>query len=375
MDKNKKHFYQTFFLVSTALFLFSCRAPQVDYSGTLPTPQQPGKGPMLPGFQSAASKIIPAVVSIETLSKKRSWFGESFILPSGAGSGVILTSDGIIITNNHVIADADIVRVHVSGAIDEKARKKELEARVLGRDISSDIAVLKVDAKNLIPAKIGISKELQVGEWVLAVGNPLGFDNSLSVGVVSNLKRTLPSKGAVLVDAIQTDASITNGNSGGALANSRGEVIGINTAIATQTGGAEGIGFAIPIDRAMKIANDLIKHGKVQYGWDGLSFYPTEIFQIRSNINRLEHIIGAKIPRIGLVVKNVDPSSPAAKMGIKQFDIIMKIDDKDMNQATEYTTIMMDKKPGDTVRFQLWSKGKTSDIKLTLTHASKGQEI
>ncbi len=250
------------------------------------------------GFEFSAHFVMPSVVSIVTLEAHQTLDGQTFIAPAAEGSGVILSKDGIIVTNHHVIQGANIVQVHVN---DVQKGARVFDAKVIGFDLPSDLAVLKIDAKNLPPIKIGSNKKLKVGEWVIAVGNPLGYSNTLSAGIVSSLGRTLPTKQSVLVNAIQTDAPINPGNSGGALANAEGELVGINTAIATLSKGSSGIGFAIPVDRMQRVVNDILRYGHVRYGWFGFNVFSPEVFIYKANRSRLESLLHTKLPETGLM--------------------------------------------------------------------------
>ena len=238
----------------------------------------------------AANRVAPAVVSISVIRTGRTrttsmW--ESFFMPpqrrsAGFGSGVIVRSDGIVITNDHVIADADQIRVTLPGGGD-------FDAELIGTDPLADIAVLVIEGKDLPVAPIGTVEGLMIGEWALAIGNPLGIqaadtEPTVTAGVISAVNRNIVpstygesenSEGFYL-GMIQTDASINPGNSGGPLVNAVGEVIGINTSIISRSGGSEGLGFAIPIDRALKITDDLLSLGEVQRAWVGLEVEPVE---------------------------------------------------------------------------------------------------
>jgi S1-C subfamily serine protease len=317
------------------------------------------------GLEAAATKILPSVVSINILQKQQVWGDEALVVPTGSASGVILSQDGIILTNNHVVEGAYIVKVDVPTIKNGTSRPRTFYAKIVGRDPVSDIAVLKIDADDLKPADIALEKP-KVGEWVLAVGNPSGYEGSVSVGVVSSLSRSLPVERSVLVDSIQTDASVNPGNSGGALTNSRGELIGIPTVIATRSGGSEGISFAIPIGRALKVADDIRKHGRVRYGWLGIRVFDSQVFSIKSNLDILKNFHKATIPEQGLVLREVAPGSPAAKAGLSRFDVILKIDEKELTQPIDFVSYFIDKRTGDIVEVTYWSKGKTHTVSIKL---------
>lgn len=309
-------------------------------------------------FREPARKLLRSVVSVEILSRDWNLFGERIVSPSGAGSGVVISKDGYVVTNNHVVRGADIVRVQL-------VDKRVFDAKVVGVDPRADLAVLKVNATNLTPAELGTSSGLSVGEWVLAAGNPLGYDNTVSVGVVSSLGRTFEAgqgRGAnVMVDMIQTDAAINQGNSGGALANSRGQVVGINTAIASIGGGSIGIGFAIPVDRVKRVVADIIAYGRVRYGSLGVTTHPRSAFVLNYRDTRaeLQGLHGSEPPREGMVVDSVASDSPAYKLGIRRFDVLLSINGQAVNDMAALRKITMDKRPGEKVSVKYWSKGQT----------------
>ncbi len=320
------------------------------------------------GFESAAEKIMPSVVSIDTLEEKETWHGDTFQIPGGSGSGVIVSEQGYIVTNHHVIKDATGIYVHVNRP---DAKKKIITvpypAKVIGIDRRSDLAVLKINAPNLTPVQMGSAKSLRIGDWVMAVGNPLGFNNTLSVGVISNIGRNLPTEGSVLTDAIQTDASINQGNSGGALANKYGQLVGINTAIATKTGGSVGIGFAIPIERVQSVIKDIYQFGRVRYGWIGMEVFDPRIFRIRLNRMKLERFIGHQIPEKGLVIKNVEKKGPAYQAGIRAYGVIKAINGDPVDDMLDYLIALSEKKPGDIIEMIYWNSGIERKLTITLS--------
>lgn len=238
----------------------------------------------------------------------------------GLGSGVIVTEDGYILTNNHVVNDADVVYIRTS-------ENRKIQARVIGKDPKTDLAVIKVDEKGLKPMVLGDSDRLRVGEWVIAIGSPLGENLARTVtqGIVSAKGRANVGL-ADYEDFIQTDAAINPGNSGGALVNINGELIGINTAIASRTGGFEGIGFAVPSNMARKVMTALITTGKVSRGYFGIS-----IQDIDENIAKALHINTGEGVLVGMVV----PGGPAAKAGIKTGDVILDFNDVKVKRGVE----------------------------------------
>lgn len=324
-------------------------------------------------FRAASKKVIPSVVSVDRLQRVQRYMfdDEGEVQATGTGSGVVITKDGIIVTNNHVVADATEVKVRTPD-------HKTFNAKVLGRDPRSDLAVLKIDAHNLTPVELGDSNDLGVGQWVMAVGNPLGFDNTVSVGVVSSLKRNLPVEGGLLLNAIQTDAAINPGNSGGALTNATGQLIGINSAIASNTGQSVGIGFAIPVDRVKEVVDDIMKLGYTRYAGLGINFNPRfgdGFLQDPQVVDYLSQVTGSSdIPEHGLLVKSpprsgvpsVQPNGAAAKAGIREWDILLAIDGTPVVDMVTMNEILTPKKPGDTVTIKYWSKGQTKSAKVTL---------
>lgn len=311
-------------------------------------------------FRAAVKKVLPSVVSVDKSERIRRFFSNEVELrQTGTGSGVIISKDGYILTNNHVVQGADLVKVRLSD-------KRSFDAKVVGTDPRSDLAVLKINAPNLVAAEMADSSKLEIGEWVIAVGNPLGFSNTVSVGVVSSLNRTLPTQESILVNSIQTDAAINQGNSGGALANASGQVVGINSAIASNSGGSIGLGFSIPINRAKQVVEDILKFGRVRYGWLGVSIYREGTLADPSVREALTQEFGQTPPAKGLLVTRVLSTSPAAKSGIQQYDIITALDGKELSDPVDYYTIMTDKRPGDTVRLNVWSRGTSKDVTVKL---------
>ncbi|HSI73903.1 MAG TPA: trypsin-like peptidase domain-containing protein, partial [Fimbriimonas sp.] len=305
-------------------------------------------------FRAAAKSVTPSVVSVDRLQRVPNWLSNSEeVQTTGAGSGVILSADGIVVTNNHVVAGASEVKVRTTNG-------QSYSAKVLGRDPRSDLAVLKINATGLKPVEIGDSNSIEVGQWVLAVGNPLGFDNTVSVGVVSSLKRSLPIGGGVLLDAVQTDAAINPGNSGGALTDAQGKLVGINSAIASSTGQSVGIGFAIPVNRMKEVVADIVKLGYARYAGLGIRYNPNWDAKFLSDPqvrSELGEITGAEnVPAKGIIVKSpyrgdasVEPGGPADKAGIKEWDVIIEIGGEPVNDVISLNKILTPHKPGDTV--------------------------
>jgi serine protease Do len=266
----------------------------------------------------------------------------------GVGSGFIITPDGYILTNAHVVDGASEVTVKLSD-------KRELEAKVVGVDTMTDIAVVKVDAKNLPVVKVGDPDDTRVGEWVAAIGSPFGMDHTVTAGIVSAKSRNLPSE--TLVPFIQTDVAVNPGNSGGPLFNMAGEVIGVNSQIYSTTGGYMGMSFAIPIDVAMKVKDQLVEHGKVTRGRMGVT--------VQEVTPTLAKSFGLEKAR-GALVSNVDADGPAAQSGLKAGDVVVGFDGKKIESSGELPAIVAGTKPGETVNVKIVRGGEEQDLKLTV---------
>jgi len=276
----------------------------------------------------------------------------------GLGTGVIVRKDGYILTNNHVVRDADEVEVKLSTG---KTRK----AKVVGTDPKTDLAVLKIDANGLVAATLGDSARLQVGEWVLAVGNPFGLEQTVTAGIISATARANVGI-AEYEDFIQTDAAINPGNSGGPLLNLKGEVIGINTAIITRSGGYQGIGFAVPINMAKSIMESLIKTGRVERGWLGVL-----IQNLDEDMAKSFKFRGTDGVLIGDVTKN----SPAAKAGLKSGDIIVEYDGKAVKDVNQLRNLVAATTPDKNVTLEIYRNGKkrTVPIKIGLLETAQAK--
>jgi serine protease Do len=267
---------------------------------------------------------------------------------TGVGSGFIISPDGYLLTNAHVVAETDEVTVRLKD-------KREYKARVVGFDKRTDVAVLKIDAKGLPVVEIGNTERLRVGEWVAAIGSPYGFESTVTAGIVSAKSRALPDDS--YVPFIQTDVAINPGNSGGPLFNLDGEVIGINSQIYSRSGGYQGLSFAIPIEVAMRVKDDLVKHGRVQRGRIGVS--------IQAISKDLAESFGLEKP-MGALVNAVDAGGPADKAGIKAGDIIMSVEGKKIEQSVELPRAIGEAKPGQTLRLAVFRKGETRDIAVAI---------
>ena len=266
----------------------------------------------------------------------------------GQGSGFIVQADGIILTNAHVVEGAEEVRVRLPD-------RREFEGKVLGVDKPTDIAVVKIEAKDLPVVKLGDPKDVKVGEWVLAIGSPFGFENTVTAGIVSATSRSLPE--GTYVPFIQTDAAVNPGNSGGPLFNMKGEVIGINSQIYSRTGGYMGLSFAIPISVAADVQQQLVKHGKVERGRIGVSIQ--EVSQSLAKSFGLERPYGA-------LVSSVEPGGPADKAGLKAGDVLLGVNGKTIERSAEVPPLVAAVKPGSKASFEVWREGKKREIVVTV---------
>lgn len=303
-------------------------------------------------FVQARHKVAAAVVSIDTVSKglapggpERFFFG---FMPTprertGKGSGFIISADGYVLTNEHVVRGADEVRVSLMDG-------RHFEAIVVGRDSVNDLAVIKVPGQNLPTVTLGDSSALEPGQWVIAIGNPYGLENTVTAGIISALGRPLDGEGRF----IQTDAAINPGNSGGPLINLQGQVIGINTAIIQS---AQGIGFAIPINTAKDVLDTLIHEGRVARAWLGVTL---------AEMNEsLASQLGVT-PNQGVAVYEIYPGSPADKAGLERGDVILSLDGKKVNAPDEAARLIRSRKPGVICKLEILRDGKRQSISVEL---------
>lgn len=337
-------------------------------------------------FINVAKAVTPAVVQIRVTSTPKAvnvpnghnspnnmfkfFFGPDFPFhnfnvpqsrpePEEAlGSGIIVSPEGYIITNNHVVRGADPNGIKVT-LLD----RRTFNAKLIGRDPTTDVAVIKIDGKNLPYVSLGNSDSAHVGEWVVAIGNPFGLDYTVTQGIISALGRNI---GIIrnkygIEDFIQTDAVINPGNSGGPLVDLRGRVVGINTAIATNTGSYEGYGFAIPINIAKRVAEDIIQHGKVLRPYIGVEI--SEIDQTTAKA------LGLKEAE-GVLVQSIVSGSPAAKAGIKGGDVILKFDGVKIYHGNQLQALVASKAPGDKATVEIFRDGKTENKTVTLEERS-----
>jgi serine protease Do len=267
---------------------------------------------------------------------------------SSLGSGFVVTADGYILTNAHVVDSADEITVKFND-------KREFKAKVIGADRRTDVALIKIEASGLQPVTFGDPTRLKVGEWVVAIGSPFGFENSVTAGIVSAKGRSLPQEN--FVPFLQTDVAINPGNSGGPLFNLRGEVVGINSQIYSRTGGFMGLSFAIPIDVAMDISTQLKSAGRVQRGRIGVV--------IQEVSKELADSFGLGKPS-GALVNGVEKGGPAEKAGVETGDIILRFDGKQVAASSDLPRIVGSTKPGSKVPMQVWRKGQMRDVSVTV---------
>ncbi len=320
----------------------------------------------LPNLSAVAERAIRASANISSTQFVRvrdPWAefflgGGDYIQPSQSlGSGVIVSADGYILTNNHVIGDdRGSVRKEIKVALPGGG---EYDATVIGADEPTDLALLKIEATNLTPITWGDSSQLRVAEWVLAIGNPYQFNQSVSLGIISALGR---SEGA-FVDFIQTDAAINPGNSGGALVNARGELVGINTQIFTQTGGYQGIGFAVPSNLARAVMDDFIKFGQVRRGAiNGIS----GLQAITADQAR-----GAGIATVpGIVVTRLYRNSSAQRAGFQPYDLIVAVEGTEVTELTAFYRLIASREIGSTVRIEVVRQGRRVTLQATVEQMS-----
>jgi len=264
------------------------------------------------------------------------------------GSGFIVSPDGVILTNAHVVAGAKEVIVRLTD-------KREFKAKTVGIDRGTDVAVLKIDAKDLPYVVIGNPEAVKPGQWVAAIGSPFGMENTVTAGIISAKYRSLPDEN--YVPFIQTDVAVNPGNSGGPLLNTKGEVIGMNSQIYSNSGGYEGLSFAIPIDVAMKVKDQLVKYGKVERGRMGVTI---------QNLNQdLAKSFGLEKAQ-GALVSSVEPDSPAAKAGVEVGDVILKFNGEAISESTQLPARVADLKPGTSAKLEVWRQGGTKDLTVTV---------
>lgn len=356
--------------IALALAVAGCGGPEAGASAPAaaarPSAAAAAPALVLPDFASIVQAEGPAVVNIRVQAKaareapfpfqgdpffeffRRFQIPQPNIPRQGVGSGFIVRSDGVVLTNAHVVEGADTVIVKLSD-------RREFKAKVVGTDEQTDIAVLRIDAKNLPAVRIGSSKSVRVGDWVLAIGSPFGFENTVTAGIVSATSRALPD--GTYVPFIQTDAAVNPGNSGGPLFNLKGEVIGINSQIYSRTGGYQGLAFAIPIDVAMKVTEQLLATGRVERGRIGVA--------IQEVTQALAKSFGMDAPR-GALVASVEKDGPAAKAGIEPGDVILSVDGQPVETSSALPPLIADIKPGTSARLEIWRDGAKRTVTVTV---------
>ena len=313
-------------------------------------------------FIEVAEKVTPTIVQVTVVSERGNPHDDFFFFPfkdmpkeqRGSGSGIIISDDGYIATNNHVVENATKVTVGMSD-------KRTFDAKVVGTDPLTDLAVIKIDGKNLPTAYLGNSDDLKVGQWVMAIGNPLALSSTVTAGIVSAIGRGqlgLIKDSYGVENFIQTDAAINPGNSGGALVDLSGAVVGVNSAIAAgNTGTYIGYGFAIPINLVKSVAKDLIAHGKISRGYIGVNIGEVDDAMAKS--------LGLDKPK-GIIVQGLVEGGAASKADIKEGDVILKVDGREVNQPNQLQGYIASKSAGTTVKMTLFRDGKEIDREVTL---------
>jgi serine protease Do len=330
----------------------------------------------LQDLSGVAAKAIPSVMNIASLQVVRTqnspftsdplfryFFGDREMaaprnrVAQSLGSGVVVSSDGYILTNNHVVGDA---RAQVSVVMPDK---RELKAKIIGVDEWTDIALLKIETRALPVLPWGDSSKLKVAEWVLAIGNPFQLNQTVTLGIVSALGRSLGGNLATYEDFIQTDAAINPGNSGGALVNARGELIGINTAIFSETGGYQGIGFAVPSNLARHVMDDLLKYGEVQRGTIPGVFVATLTTQLAEEL-------GAPNNR-GALVNQMAPQSDAYAAGLRPGDIILTFNSRTVEDAAAFMRMLGDSKAGTVAKLEILRESRRLELTVPITRSRR----
>ena len=275
------------------------------------------------------------------------------------GSGVVVDKAGYILTNNHVVDKADRIQVKFNGDA------TEYEAKVVGTDAPTDLAVIRVEGKkDLTPARIGNSDAVQVGDWAMAIGSPFGFQATVTAGIISAKERDIPGDTSQFQHFLQTDAAINPGNSGGPLLNIRGEVIGINTAIASRSGGYQGVGFALPVNAAAHVYNDIIKNGKVTRGSIGIKFTPSDTDRARASLK----VAGVKD---GVFVEQVAPGGPSDKAGMKEGDVIVSVNGKPIHEGTDLINTVTSTTIGEALNIGVMRDGRQQSLKVVVGDLSQ----
>lgn len=348
---------------------------QIEFNTTPPITVNPQVKSLNDAFVEISKAVTPTVVYIEVKSRPKKndnnnkqpegndsfkfFFGPDFQNPDpgpemGSGSGVIVSKDGYIVTNNHVVRGAGDHGIKVV-----LTDKREFEAKVIGTDENTDLAVIKIEANDLPVMSMGNSDELQVGQWVLAIGNPLGLNYTVTAGIVSALGRNIGINGGgyAIENFIQTDAAINPGNSGGALVDINGQMVGINSAIKTNTGFYQGYGFAIPVNIVKTVTQELIKTGKVVRGYIGI--------QIQTVDETMAKGLGLDKAK-GVLVQSVQKGGGGDEAGLVAGDVILSVDGREVNASNELQVIINSKRPGEVARLTIFRDGKTMEKDVTL---------
>ncbi|MBI5475689.1 MAG: Do family serine endopeptidase [Ignavibacteriales bacterium] len=352
--------------------------------GGAPPINNPDYKSLSKAFIDVSKAVSPTVVSITVTTKPKSkndqqgneWFFH-FFGPEGqqqqqvpqmeGGSGFVISQDGYIMTNNHVVADADEKKIEVTFSDGKKEK-----AKIIGTDPTTDLAIIRVERKDLSVAALGNSDDVEIGEMVVAVGNPLGLEGTVTSGIVSATGRSigiLRQEGVGnlgIENFIQTDAAINPGNSGGPLVNLRGEVVGINSAIATTNQRYQGYGFAIPINLAKVVAEDLIKNGKVRRGYLGVMISPID--------DKMAKALGLEKPE-GALIQEVQKDGAAEEAGIKAGDVVISIDGKNVKASNELQSLIARKHPGEKVSLKIFRDGKNIEKSVTLRARNDEQDV
>lgn len=387
MSKSKHYLLLTLMAVGTT-FLSSCSTALNNSSSATNNSLEPAKSKegaieersLMPTAAdsnfvvSVVEKVEPSVVQINTSKTVKNQAPEIFEDPffrrffgnripqtpqervvRGVGSGFVINTNGQILTNAHVVNNADKVKVTFSDG-------RTVEGKVVGEDPVTDVAVVQIPNTNLQPVEIGKTEQIQPGQWAIAIGNPLGLQKTVTVGVVSATDRSASDIGASdkRIGFIQTDAAINPGNSGGPLLNARGEVIGVNTAI---IGGAQGLGFAIPINEAQRIAQELITKGKVEHPYIGIKMLPLTAEVAREINNNPNSPFRVGVDK-GLLVAEVVPNSPAAESGLRAGDVIREINQKPVTNAKEIQQIVENTGVGNNLEMKIVRRGRALEITL-----------
>lgn len=306
-----------------------------------------------------ANKVLPSIVGIQIEYSINSMFNKNVSTATASGSGIIISSDGYILTNNHVVSsssNSSYYQMNQASSIKVKLYGEDTtyEAIIIGADEETDLAVIKIESNNLIPAELADSDTVQIGEFAMAIGNPLGLESSVTCGIISGINRKVTDSGGNTYTAIQTDAAINSGNSGGALVNSDGKVVGINTLKLSGTG-IEGIGFAIPINSTIDIYKQLIDHNKVIRPYIGIN-----------GIDLDEETASKYNLAVGVYVQSLDNSGAAQKVGIKKGDVVTKIDGISIKTMEELNKIKNKHSVGDEVILAINRSGTVMDFKVIL---------